>query len=211
MIKSAKFRTIREAHEWLLHEIIWNHETVITEDGEITWEYPTPVSLTVEFPFKDMIHPNSSFKAKLCEEYATQLLSGTINQFDYTYHDRLFEYGSVNQMSALIEHLKTNPQTRRALAITWNPVLDSYRSGCNRSVPCLQYIQFIIRKNKLNMISLFRSEDILQAFGPNVFGLVHLMRFVSDETGVNAGTYTHIVTVPHLYPVRDKAELNRWM
>ena len=217
---SHRLPTISAAHQWFMHNLIWNHNEIETEDGETTWEMLRPAYVEITCPKEDMIHPKSSFQLQKCEEYAKQLMGGTFNEFDYTYHDRLFRYEtrlecdyreSVDQIGTLINHLKKNPQTRRALAITWSPKYDNYDSKYIGTVPCLQYIQFLYRNNRLNMICLFRSEDMLQAFGPNAYGLVRLMEHVSTEVGVPMGTYTHIVTVPHLYPVRDKADLQRWM
>ena len=216
---SHRLPTISAAHQWFMHNLIWNHNEIETEDGETTWEMLRPAYVEITCPKDDRIHPKSSFQLQKCEEYAKQLMEGTFSEFDYTYHDRLFSYDSFsisgnktyNQIGRLIQHLKAEPNTRRALAITWNPRYDSYRDAEMATVPCLQYIQFLYRNNRLNMICLFRSEDMLQAFGPNAYGLVRLMEHVSTEVGVPMGTYMHIVTVPHLYPVRDKADLQRWM
>lgn len=208
---SHRLPTISAAHQWFMHNLIWNHNEIETEDGEITWEMLRPAYVEITCPKDDMIHPKSSFQLKKCEEYADQLLKGTPNDFSYTYHERLFQYPIngvwVNQIFHSIRKLKQNPNTRRAIAITIEPQSDHN----NSKIPCLQYIQFIIRNNRMNMICLFRSEDMLQAFGPNAYGLVRLMEHVSTEVGVPMGTYMHIVTVPHLYPIRDKADLQRWM
>ena len=208
---SHRVPTISAAHEWFMHNLIWNHNEIETEDGETTWEMLRPAYVEITCPKEDMIHPKSSFQLQKCEEYADQLLNGTPNDFSYTYHERLFEYGIngvlINQVYKIIQKLKEQQNTRRAVAVTWNPETDNN----NQHVPCLQYIQFLYRNNRLNMICLFRSEDMLQAFGPNAYGLVRLMEHVSTEVGVPMGTYMHIVTVPHLYPIRDKADLQRWM
>lgn len=208
---SHRLPTISAAHQWFMHNLIWNHNEIETEDGETTWEMLRPAYVEITCPKDDRIHPKSSFQLQKCEEYADQLLNGTPNDFSYTYHERLFEYDIngvlINQVFKIIQRLKEQQNTRRAVAITWNPETDNK----NHHVPCLQYLQFIVRKNRLNMVCLFRSEDMLQAFGPNAYGLVRLMEHVSTEVGVPMGTYMHIVTVPHLYPIRDKADLQRWM
>ena len=210
---STTLNTIAEAHRWLVGNIIWCHQSVLTEDNEQTWEGDT-MAVTIKTPLTDMIHPLSSFQDQRCRKYAGQLLFGTPSDFDYTYHGRLFNYPdddepmiTIDQISCLIERLKKCPNTRRAFAITWNPFEDTL----NGAVPCLQTIQFLFRNDKLNLISTWRSEDCLSAFGPNAYGVVTLLEHVAAALCVPVGTYTHIITVPHLCPVRDAADLQRWM
>ncbi len=50
------------------------------------------------------------------------------------YHGRLFDWGErlftegkpvhIDQIAYIVDKLKTSPVTRRAVAITWNPVID---------------------------------------------------------------------------------------
>lgn len=211
-MKVVYARNIAAAHNKLMSMVLWDHVIRTTEEGELTWEFPEPITLVISYPISDeMIHPKSSFQQQKCGEYADQLLSGVPNEFDYDYHTRLFSYSidgvTVNQIYHVIRKLQEHPGTRRAVAITWNPHLDNG----DASVPCLQFIQFIKRKNGLDMICVFRSEDILSAFGPNAYGLSQLLLYVADRLNIPVGTYTHIITVPHLYPVRDKADLQRWL
>ena len=204
------FRSIKDAHAFLMSYIIWNHREITTEDGEKTWE-SDPLTVIISSPLVDMIHPRSSFQQQRCDEYARQVLTDWPSEFDYTYHERLFEYPGcgcrINQIYLAIERLKAEPTSRRAIGITWNPPIDTRR----QHVPCLQMVQYLIRNGKLNCIAVFRSNDVLSAFGPNAYGLIRLQEYVAKEVGVPMGTYTHIVTVPHLYPERDASDLQRWM
>lgn len=217
-MKSLVATSISNAHRFLINEVIWNHLDIQTEEGEQTWE-GDPVSVTISNPLISMIHHLSSFQQQKCDEYANQLINGVFAEFDYTYHDRLFSYDSfsisgnkiINQIDRLIDHLKKEPETRRAIAITWNPRYDSFTPEKEDSVPCLQMVQYIFRNNKLNCIAVFRSNDILSAAGPNMYGLVRLQEHVASALSLPVGSYTHIVTIPHMYPVRDAADLQRWM
>jgi thymidylate synthase len=201
--------SIADAHKWLMQEIIWKHQEIPTEDGETTWE-SEPLAITIECPLVDMINPKSSFQRQRCDEYAKQLIEGVqTNQilserFSYTYHERLYHE---SQFSDIIKRLKTNPLTRRAVLYTWLPPIDNQSD----EVPCLQQIQYTIRNNRLNCCTVFRSNDILSAFGPNAYGLVKLQDHVARELKFPVGTYTHVALIPHLYSVRDRADLMRWM
>ncbi len=209
-MKLIQAQSIAEAHESLIHNVTWGHEIIETEDGESTWE-SQPLTVEIPDPLRDqMIHPLSSFQQQRCEIYTRQILTDWPSEFDYTYHERLFEYPGcgcrINQIYHSILKLKESPNTRRALCITWNPQVDNKR----QHVPCLQYVQFLNRNGKLNCIVLFRSEDVLSAFGPNAYGLARLQEYVASQLDLPVGSYTHIITVPHLYHVRDAADLKRW-
>jgi len=206
-----KVMTIADAHATLIRDILWNHQVILTEDGEKTWEHPEPISIVICDPLREpSIHASSSFQQARCDEYAKQLIQGVQNSqspsdnFAYTYHERLFlesQYDDVGR------RLKTNSSTRRAVLYTWLPAIDN-ASG---EVPCLQSIQLLIRDNRLNALVYMRSNDILSAFGPNAYGFIRLLGMISLELEVPMGTYTHIIGSPHLYPDRDRSDLQRWL
>jgi len=209
-MKVFECNSIAEAHMQLVNFVMWNKSNVMTEDNQQTYEAP-PVTVTIKQPLKDMIHSKSTAQLQFCEAYADQILNGTKNDFDYTYHDRLFDYCqqecNTNQIKECISKLISSPTTRRAIAITWIPVVDNYF----KNVPCLQFIQFKINKEKLDMYVLFRSEDILGAFGQNAYGMAKLQEYVAKRIECNIGIYEHIVTTPHLYPIENDSELKRFL
>jgi thymidylate synthase len=97
--------------------------------------------------------------------------------------------------------------TRRAVAITWTPEVDQDE----KNVPCLQLIMCTIRRGRLDMKVVFRSNDMLSALGANMYGLTELQKFIADKIGVPVGTYTHISLVPHVYYKRDASELSKML
>lgn len=203
--------SIANAHATLMKAILWTHTSEITDDGEISWEYPESISIDILDPLRaDSIHPSSSFQQARCDEYAKQLIHGVQNShqpnenFAYTYHERLF---LESQYDDVLQRLRDNPSSRRAVLYTWLPAIDNKSD----EVPCLQSIQLLIRNNRLNALVYMRSNDVLSAFGPNAYGLVRLLGTISLELEVPMGTYTHIIGSPHLYPIRDKADLQRWL
>lgn len=201
-----KSQHIRTAHALMIQSIIWKHEIITTEDNEVSWEI-APLTVEISNPLENMINPTSSFQRSRCDEYAKQIIYGITpgkSGFSYTYHERMF---LENQYDDILSRLKSSPGTRRAVIYTWLPQIDNN----SYEVPCLQFLQLIVRNNKLNGVCYFRSEDVLSAAGPNMYGIVRLIEHIAKELGVEVGTYTHIVGVPHLYPVRDAEDLKRWM
>lgn len=114
------------------------------------------------------------------------------------------------QVSILIKKLAADSRTRRAVIITWNPILDSN----SLEPPCMNWVQFIIRNGKVHMRVLFRSQDILSGLGENLVGCAAYQKKVVD--GVNelmgdiiyeCGSIILISTIPHIYQIRDSYEM----
>lgn len=201
--------SISEAHRWLVSNIIWTHSDLLTEDEEVTWEGQS-VAITITAPLVDMINPLSSFQQQRCEEYANQLIQGVKTdiepdkRFSYTYHERLY---MKSQYDDVLLRLMESEITRRAVLYTWLPLIDNNST----EVPCLQFVHYTIRNGKLNCFVCFRSEDMISAYGPNAFAIARLQEHVANALSLPVGSYTHIVTIPHLYPARDAEDLKRWM
>jgi thymidylate synthase len=201
--------SISRAHELVIKMILEKGYPLVTEDEEATIEFEE-VAMKVDNPFTEpLVSPASRFQKRFMEQYARDLIKGSGSVFEYDYHGRLFHWGDplmyqgvpveIDQVSYIVKKLSSSHRSRRALAITWNPVTDEELANC----PCLQLIQCIIRDNKLQMKVVFRSNDMLTASGANMFALVHLQQHIAGKLGILPGSYTHIALVPHIYYKRD--------
>jgi len=214
--------SVEQAHETLIKEIMNSNNgyDIETESGEITKEI-TDVRIKITSPLKSTrISPKCFMKIKGFLEYAKNLIHGYKSSivFEYDYHERLREWGrdkisligknvSVDQIDYIIRKLKSQKNSRRAVAITWIPPYDEE----HEDVPCLQYIQCLIRNEKLDMFVLFRSEDILSAFGQNVYGLTEMQKYIAESIGVTPGDYHHYIISAHIYHIRDSHELSKFI
>ncbi len=229
---------IGRAHEQVVKMILEKGWVLQTEDDEATIEFEE-IAMQVDTPLAEpMVSPHSRFQQRFVDQYAHDLIQGSKASFEYDYHGRLFDWGErlasngqnvhVDQIAYIIEKLKTSQKSRRAIAITWNPVIDEQLDDC----PCLQLVQCVLRDGtpvvprqtlcravtklhddnglsscKLHMRVVFRSNDMLTAAGANMYALVQLQKFIADKLGVPCGTYTHISLVPHIYYLRDMHDI----
>ena len=140
------------------------------------------------------------------EKYRSEVLGGVhdhwINpkegKWEYTYHERLFEYDfltEIDQIAECIKMLKNCGFTRRAQAVTWKVWEDL---NINDS-PCLQRLWFRVQNGKLNMNIHMRSNDSFKAAFMNMYAFVELQKWVADQVGVEIGEYIHIVDSFHIY------------
>lgn len=106
--------------------------------------------------------------------------------FVYTYPNRIYnvhqvtrddEIVDVNQVETIIDRLKNHNNSNRAVANLYMCSLDRDE----QHIPCLQFIQCLIRDNKLEMHILFRSNDLYSAFPSNMLFLQYLGLKITEE------------------------------
>ncbi len=202
-----KSSSVSRSYEKLVKLILKEGNIEITEDGQRTKELMNVV-VEITNPRLKNISLKYPLGKKAVEQYTNNLLYGSENEFSYDYHSRLFEYplnnDKISQIDFIIEKLKEQSNSRRCVAITWQPNIDIVVSKKDRgSVPCLQFVQFLIRNNKLYQTVLFRSNDLLVAYHANAIGLIALGEMVAKKVGVEYGTYTHHSVSMHIYIDRD--------
>lgn len=217
--------SIAAAWERAVRHVLVKGVPVTTEDGEETLETDEMI-VKVDNPLWNLKSPHARCPCgkNMLDAYADQLIKGTDGVFEYDYHTRLFrqdyadsfvssymdEWVQFNQIDKYaIPYLKGNAVSRRAVCVVWS-LDDSQKQFWGDAVPCLQWIQFLVRDNKLQMKVLFRSNDVLLAMHANMYALVHLQQYVATALGLPVGSYTHIVTVPHIYYKRDANEVQKW-
>jgi len=130
------------------------------------------------------------------EQYRQEMLYGILDfevekgNWAYTYHQRYAE-----QIPFVIEDLKRNPSSRRAVMLVRDWKIDSK----SEDPACLQHIQYFIRNGRLDCDILFRSNDACKATFMNAFALICLQEMIAKELGVEVGTYTHRANSFHCY------------
>jgi thymidylate synthase len=210
-MRVIKANSIAQAHEKAISAVFMYHDTITTEDGEISFE-SEPLTLVIpKNNPNNRISKFSPFRKAFLDEYTKCVLHGSVNEFVYDYHQRLFGYEGLNQIQTMIDKIKAAPTTRRAVAITWQPAIDNFV----KDVPCLQLITGRLRTRDgvryFDMEVVFRSNDVLMAMGSNMYALVALQEYIAEALGVSAGRYTHVMLCPHIYFVRDETNLVKFL
>lgn len=132
------------------------------------------------------------------EIYSEQFLSKDRQGFVYTYGNRLREhFQGIDQINEAIKRLRNCEESRRAISVTWDPVLDTQ----NDEVPCMMLVDLKIRDGKLNITGLWRSHDIYGAWFPNAVGLTNLAQYAAGKLDIPVGTLTIYSISAHIYGV----------
>ena len=194
-------KNIAEAHRKACGAVIQFGETVVTEDGATTLELDEPLAILIDNPFSgNMVHPNNKLSERALQEYLPEILTAKNTGHVYTYGQRLHEYEMnktdiVDQMEIIVNALRENHSTRRAIAHTWYVGDDNV----SKTPPCLQSLQFVWRADVLNMVAYFRSNDMCNAYGANMYGLAHLQQRTARELETGMGYLQSISMCAHIY------------
>lgn len=155
------------------------------------------MTMVVQRPLKEpMISKCFIGDPESLEQYRMEMLDGILDfevgkgNWDYTYHLRYQD-----QIGFVIDELRRNPDSRRAVMMIRDKIMDMYSDD----PACLQHIQYFIRNGKLDCQVLFRSNDACKATFMNAFALIMLQKKIADELGIEVGTYTHRANSFHCY------------
>jgi thymidylate synthase len=101
----------------------------------------------------------------------------------------------LDQITALIEGLKSNPDSRRHLVVAFNPgeVADMALP------PCHAFFQFYVADNKLSCQLYQRSADIFLGVPFNIASYALLTMMVAQVCGFGLGEFIHTLGDAHLY------------
>jgi thymidylate synthase len=102
---------------------------------------------------------------------------------------------TVDQITNLIEMIKTNPDSRRLIVNAWN-VSDVDKMALP---PCHTMFQFYVANNKLSCQLYQRSGDIFLGIPFNIASYALLTMMVAQVCGLGLGDFVHTIGDAHLY------------
>jgi thymidylate synthase len=235
----TRVSTLAEAYKKSIQYIIWNHNDVVTEDNQKVWRSKETISIHVDQPQRDLETLINYYPMgrQGMQTYVDEVMGvdgrvtkDTDDDFSYTYYDRLCNYDvmlnipktsydgiirwytrgfDINQIDEIVARIKSSPNTRRAIAITWRPYEDNTINA--ESPPCLQWLKCDVMNNHLNMYTIWRSRDILLGMGANIYALHVLHSSIADKCGYSMGFYEDVSFDAHIYYESQANYLKRWL
>jgi thymidylate synthase len=134
-------------------------------------------------------------KDDLKNYYPQMMTACTFEGVKYTYGSRLRNHSGINQIQGIIEELKKENYSRRAIAFTWN-VLDDHKS---EKAPCLDLVQALVQGDSLYLTAYFRSNDMYRAWPQNAYGLLKIQKEIADSLHLRLGKLAIISCSAHIY------------
>ena len=102
---------------------------------------------------------------------------------------------SIDQITEVVETLKTNPDSRRMIVSAWNPadIPDMALAPCH----CL--FQFYVADGRLSCQLYQRSADVFLGVPFNIASYALLTMMMAQVTGLKPGEFVHTFGDAHLY------------
>jgi len=129
----------------------------------------------------------------------------------YSFTDRGVMFGAYGtrirgQWSMVLDELRKDHDSRRAVMTIYDGRSDLGRDV--KDIPCTLSFQFLIRDDKLNMITTMRSNDVYRGLPYDLMQFGALLCATAQVLGLQPGTYYHRVGSFHLYET-DVPHVNR--
>ncbi len=103
--------------------------------------------------------------------------------------------GHIDQITQVINQIKTNPDSRRLIVSAWNVAEVEHMA----LPPCHSFFQFYVANGKLSCQLYQRSADIFLGVPFNIASYALLTLMVAQVCGLEAGDFVHTLGDAHLY------------
>jgi thymidylate synthase len=106
-----------------------------------------------------------------------------------------YDGGHVDQIAAVVESIRKNPNSRRHIVSAWNPALVDEMA----LPPCHCLFQFYVFDGKLSCQLYQRSADVFLGVPFNIASYALLTMMVAQVTGLKPGEFVHTLGDTHIY------------
>ena len=126
----------------------------------------------------------------------------------YGHQWRNWNSEEIDQITELIETLKTNPNSRRMLVSAWNPSVlpdtsvsfaENVANGKAALPPCHAFFQFYVADGKLSCQLYQRSADIFLGVPFNIASYALLTMMIAQVCNLQVGEFIHTFGDAHIY------------
>jgi thymidylate synthase len=113
------------------------------------------------------------------------------------YGPRLRNWRGTDQLANIVELLNVDPESRRAVAMLFDPARDMVES---KDIPCNNWLHFMRREGRLHLNVVARSTDIWWGLsGINLFEWALLLEMMAHWVGDEPGEFSFFTSSLHLY------------
>ena len=192
----------------ILHELLWfirgdTNIRYLVENGVGIWndwpyqnwlrETGQDTSLEMYSPEWRAVMKEFIEKIKTDRDFATQY-----GDLGPVYGKQWRNFCGVDQLTQLIEDIKSNPDSRRLIVSAWNPrdIPVMVKSGLP---PCHSLFQFYVVDGKLSCQLYQRSADVFLGVPFNIASYAILTMMIAQVSGLGLGDFVHTFGDAHLY------------
>ena len=192
----------------ILHELLW----FIRGDTNIRYLVENGVGIWNDWPYQNWLRETgqdtslemySSEWRAVMKEFVEKIKTDRDFAAQYgdlgpVYGKQWRNFGGVDQLTQLIEDIKSNPDSRRLIVSAWNPqdIPVMVKSGLP---PCHSLFQFYVVDGKLSCQLYQRSADVFLGVPFNIASYAILTMMIAQVSGLGLGDFVHTFGDAHLY------------
>ena len=192
----------------ILHELLW----FIKGDTNIKYLVQNGVGIWNDWPYQNWLRETgqaqnlkmySSEWRLVMKEFIERIKSDDTFARQYgdlgpVYGKQWRNFGGVDQLTNLVNDIKTNPDSRRLIVSAWNPqdIPVMIKSGLR---PCHSLFQFYVVEGRLSCQLYQRSADVFLGVPFNIASYAILTIMIAQVTGLRPGDFIHTFGDAHLY------------
>lgn len=210
------------------NDVVFQALTELKTSGEERQHYRQPYKVREVFPVTISFDPHALLLSNCVRKYnpafmvaetVWNLVGDTdewLAEYNQAYHtyfengnlkagygNRLYFDFGINQIDSIVANLKANKESLHGICEIKKPQ-DVGQKFC----PCIIGFGFLIRNEKLHMISYLRSQDIMRGFPYDANLLCSIFFMVAQRFGIEVGSYTHHCNSVQVFS-RDYAEADQ--
>ncbi|MEQ8470998.1 MAG: thymidylate synthase [Marinoscillum sp.] len=201
--------TTKQIHlKSIIHELLW----FLQGDTNIRYLVQNGVNIWNDWPYQSYLNQNGltdtypkysdEWKAHM-KEFVEQVKTDDAfakkwGELGPVYGSQWRNFEGVDQISQVIEDIKSKPDSRRLLVSAWNPkeIPVMAKSGLP---PCHTMFQFYVAEGKLSCQLYQRSADVFLGVPFNIASYALLTMMVARVCGLKYGDFVHTLGDAHLY------------
>ena len=192
----------------ILRELLW----FIKGDTNIKYLVQNGVGIWNDWPYQNWLRETgqaqnlkmySSEWRLVMKEFIERIKSDDTFARQYgdlgpVYGKQWRNFGGVDQLTNLVNDIKTNPDSRRLIVSAWNPqdIPVMVKSGLP---PCHSLFQFYVVEGRLSCQLYQRSADVFLGVPFNIASYAILTIMIAQVTGLRPGDFIHTFGDAHLY------------
>ncbi len=192
----------------IIHELLW----FLKGETNIKYLVDNNVKIWNEWPFQSYLKQNNlvekfpkhseSWKAELktfVEKIKEDdLFAARWGELGPVYGKQWRNFEGIDQISSLINDIKTNPNSRRLIVSAWNPkdIPVMAKSGLP---PCHTLFQFYVADGKLSCQLYQRSADVFLGVPFNIASYALFTHMIAQVCNLEVGDFVHTFGDAHIY------------
>ena len=192
----------------ILHELLW----FIRGDTNIRYLVENGVGIWNDWPYQNWLRETGQDTSlemyspewrAVMKEFIEKIKTDSDFAAQYgdlgpVYGKQWRNFGGVDQLTQLIEDIKSNPDSRRLIVSAWNP-LDIPVMVKSGLPPCHSLFQFYVVDGKLSCQLYQRSADVFLGVPFNIASYAILTMMIAQVSGLGLGDFVHTFGDAHLY------------